>query len=361
MWMDKLVSIHSIRQVGLSNSDAEEYVEGEQHCGFDSQRGILRTQLLLLDYKQFKAARLIQRIFRGWRVRDLLKKQHRAAVTIQRIWRHYCKERHRVVEIQEETQSCVLISHHSSCVKIQALFRGWYSRKYINNMMYLKNIQLAAMEDILHSIIYKLHSMKRTDQLPGILAFREGETLGKVEDFMSTMTYRLFNRYVGRKWAMSKTILESQRMDFKKAVEYTWAPYFGNDHINVCNPPPPPRPPKSYERREYDVSQAFMASKRDVQEQKAMSKSISRRTRNHILKALPSNQKRFCRDLIHSMKRWTIDEHQKLNIPDDLRVDSNLKGFLEELQGYLTSLNYIENCDCLRDSPHPHKLTPRFD
>ncbi|KAH8263320.1 hypothetical protein KR044_007344, partial [Drosophila immigrans] len=185
-------------------------------------------------------------------------KQRRAATIIQRNWRHYNLRHNAIARLQDVTQSRVMISFHSNCIKIQALFRGWYSRKYINNMLYLKNIQLSAVEDILHSIIYKMHSLKRTEHLPGILTFRQGEPLSKVEDFMATMSYRLYNRYVSRKWAMSKTIIESQRADFKKAVEYTWAPYFGNDHINVCNPPPPPKAPKTYERREYDVSQAFM-------------------------------------------------------------------------------------------------------
>jgi len=134
-----------------------------------------RTQLLLLDYKQFKAARLIQRNYRGWSVRHMIKKRHRAAIIIQRIWRKYVTNRNLINNLQNTTQSKVLMTFNSSSIKIQALFRGWWSRKYINNMIYLKTIQLNAVEDILHCIIYKLHTLKRTEKLPGLLTFREEE------------------------------------------------------------------------------------------------------------------------------------------------------------------------------------------
>ncbi|KAH8377922.1 hypothetical protein KR093_007973 [Drosophila rubida] len=354
MWTEKLLSVHSARQAAYGSSETDEYVVDEDQNVDDVERQMLRTQLLVLDYKQFKAARLIQRTFRGWHVRVLMARRRRAAIVIQRAWRKYSGVHFMIVNMQAITQSVVELSYNDSCIKIQSLFRGWYSRKYINNMMYLKNIQLNALEDILHSIIYKLHTLKRTEKLPGILTFRTGESLSKIEEFMATMAYRLYNRYVGRKWAMHRSIIESQRMDFLKAVEYTWAPYYGNDHINVCNPPPPPKVLKNYERREYDVSQTFMASRREVQSHKCKKASPSKRARVTIA---ANNQMRFCRDLVHSMQRWNLDDNSKLIIPDDV-LCGNFKDFLKELQGYLTTMNYIENCDCLRDSSKMHGLTP---
>jgi len=89
-----------------------------------------------------------------------------------------------------------------------------------------------------------------------------------VEDLVSTLTYRLYNRYVGTKWIAAKAHMDKQRSDFEKSTLYTWAPYYGNDPINVCAPPPISKATKVYERREYDVTQNFLTAKRIVQEHK---------------------------------------------------------------------------------------------
>ncbi|XP_034473284.1 uncharacterized protein LOC117780750 [Drosophila innubila] len=348
MWPQGLTSYHSILLRHQIHADFEEDYNNDKIPRVDLNQNICRTQLLLLDYKQFKAARLIQRHFRGWSVRHMMHKQRRAAIIIQRKWRIYLIKKNILINYQNKTQSNILMTFNSNSIKIQALFRGWWSRKYVNNMIYLKSIQVKAVEDILHCISYELHTMKRNNQLPGYLSLRQGDCLRKVEDLISTLTYRLYNRYVGMKWLDTRAYMNKQRSDFANSIFYTSVPYYGNDPINVCAPPPPPKSIKIYDRREYDVTQALMAGKKIKPEHKGKHPKYRKRQ----IKDQGISCKLFCKDLVYSMKRWNIGDQHKLIIPDDI-LDGNLQEFIMDLKGYLEKNNYVENCDCVRDKPNP--------
>lgn len=72
-------------------------------------------------------------------------------------------------------QTNIVTSFNKSSLKIQKTYRGWHSRKFINNMLYLKNIQISALEDIIRTMIYKMHTLNVRNELPGILSFRDKE------------------------------------------------------------------------------------------------------------------------------------------------------------------------------------------
>ncbi|KAL7740897.1 hypothetical protein ACLKA6_014059 [Drosophila palustris] len=321
----------------------------------DLDQHIFRTQLLVLDYKQFKAARHIQRYFRGWKVRHLNRKQKRAAVIIQRAWRKHLTRRNLVINFQNRTQSMILMTYNLSSIKIQALYRGWWSRKHINNMIYLKNIQLNAVEDILHCLSYELHKIKRNEKIPGLLSMRQGNCLRKVEELVSTLTYRLYNRYVEARWIHAKANQEKHRTDFANSVFYTAVPFYGNDDINYCTPPPSPTGVKNYKSRECDFTQAFREANRSVQEHKV--KQPIHKYRNRYIMEKGLRCRLFCKELICGMKHWKIGDEYKLNIPDDI-FNGNLQEFIMDLKGYLEALHYVENCNCLRGKKNTDPLAP---
>lgn len=128
-------------------------------------------QLQLLDYKHFKAARTIQSHFRGWRVRQSMKNRQHAATVLQRAWRLFIGKRCLISTLQEHVQKSILIMFNNASRKIQALFRGWWERKYINNVVFLEEMRLHCMEDLLTGYAYKLHTMMRTQHLPGSMSF----------------------------------------------------------------------------------------------------------------------------------------------------------------------------------------------
>lgn len=132
---------------------------------------IYSTQLLILDYKQFKAARIIQKAIRGWLVRCEMKRRNHAALVIQRTWWRYIGTRSRSSFAQKMLQTKIVDTFNNSSVKIQSLFRGWYSRKYNNNLRYLNIVQVRALEDILRSMALKMYKLNEENKLPGVLSF----------------------------------------------------------------------------------------------------------------------------------------------------------------------------------------------
>lgn len=133
--------------------------------------GICSTQLLILDYKQFKAARIIQKAIRGWLVRMEMKRRNNAALVIQRTWWRYIGKHFRSSLAQQMLQTKIVDTFNNSSIKIQSFFRGWYSRKFDNNFRYLKIVQVRALEDILRCMVLKMCKLNEQNKLPGVLSF----------------------------------------------------------------------------------------------------------------------------------------------------------------------------------------------
>lgn len=132
---------------------------------------IYSTQLLILDYKQFKAARIIQKSIRGWLVRMEMKRRNNAALVIQRTWWRYIGKHFRSSLAQQMLQTKIVDTFNNSSIKIQSFFRGWYSRKFDNNFRYLKIVQVRALEDILRCMVLKMCKLNEQNKLPGVLSF----------------------------------------------------------------------------------------------------------------------------------------------------------------------------------------------
>lgn len=131
-----------------------------------------RTEILIKDYFEFKAARCIQRFVRGWLVRILMAKQIRAAIIIQTEWRRFLCQRLYFCKLEALIQQRVEEHYFRAAQKIQAAYRGWWSRQNIHDHNRLTRLSTWAGEDLLHCVAFKLHHLIRTYVIPGIYSLR---------------------------------------------------------------------------------------------------------------------------------------------------------------------------------------------
>ncbi|EDW57616.2 uncharacterized protein [Drosophila virilis] len=343
----------SIRSVFLDIDDEQDesddlFIDFKQH-----QFG---PQLQLLDYKQFKAARTIQRHFRGWRVRQSMKIRQHAATVLQRSWRLYISKRHLISTCQERVQKNILIMFNNASLKIQAFFRGWWVRKHINNVFLLKEMQLHSLEDLLTGYAYKLHTMMRTQHLPGLMSFCRNPDMQRMEDLIACMSYRFYNQLVGPKFLSTRAILEMHRRKFADSAFLTWVPYAGFDHIDDCYSPPSEKQSKIYDQREYDIIQIFLPSDHLTENKKKMQwdKEKSIRRKSHTL---CDKTRRFCKDLVLSMKYWPMCNACKIKVTDRL-LGPALGEFLDNVKASLEAIHQVANCNCQRDTRHEGYFQP---
>ncbi|XP_032592488.1 uncharacterized protein LOC116805331 [Drosophila grimshawi] len=327
------------------NSDystmSQQLDEASEECSPALDQHLMRTQLLLLDYKQFKAARSIQRFYRGWQVRHLIEKQRHAAIVIQRSWRSFTAMRHFALMAQIHTQTTIVDMFNDSSLKIQKLFRGWWSRKYINNMLYLKNMQFNCLENVLNDCALKLHSLHRSALLPGYYDFCEDHLRTKVDALVTSLSYRLYNRYMANKYATAKSFQAQMRHQFLDSAYWTSVPYPGFSHTwNIET--------KVYGLREYDVAREFTAESEINYRKKNQLKSTESKLR---IRSVHSNENSFCADLIARMKLWHVCEECKLLRSEDLKK-INITEILDHIKNRLEELN----CNCQRDKHYKNPL-----
>ncbi|XP_064553765.1 uncharacterized protein LOC135439069 [Drosophila montana] len=305
-------------------------------------------QQQLLDYKQFKAARTIQRYYRGWRVRQSMKRMQHASTVMQRTWLRFIGKRHLISIGEELVQESILKMLNKAAIKIQALFRGWWVRKHINNMFYLKEIQLNCIEELLAGYAHSLHNMMRTQQLPGYMSLCKNPHVQRVEDLMETMSYRFYNRYVGTRFVSDRATLEIHRREFRDSKFWNWVPYAGFNHTGECHQPPPEKQPKTYTVREYDVVQIFTSVGRmtEIKKKKLRAKEDKIRRKSH---ALCDNERRFCKDLVTRMTAWPMCNACKVKVTDTL-LGPNLGEFLDNVKASLEAIHQLGNCNCQRDT-----------
>lgn len=133
------------------------------------------TPLLLLDYVQFLAARTIQSHWRSHLSRLLQDRRRKAAITIQRWWRGFNTRRKHFDFVEDLLQKRLLEFYNKSATKIQALFRGWWTRRTVHDVYALQNMQACAAADLLNCVAYKLHHLLRTYSIPGIYSLRNSK------------------------------------------------------------------------------------------------------------------------------------------------------------------------------------------
>lgn len=246
----------------------------------------ISTKLLILDYKQFKAARLIQKIIRGWLARCWMKRRNNAAKVIQRAWWRYIGKRYRSSLAQEMLQTFIVGTFNNSSLKIQALFRGWHSRRHIYNMLHLNMIQKQALEEILTNMVHKMRKINQRNELPGVLTFSDNRWAFqnkiivkifytyeyiyifliyffsiRVEKFLTTLTYRIYNWYVANDMNSLRAMREERRIDFLNSAHYTKIPFMSvvENCSKVVSPEMFERAGKTYTIKDFEVAEAFTA------------------------------------------------------------------------------------------------------
>ncbi|KAH8403288.1 hypothetical protein KR222_009711, partial [Zaprionus bogoriensis] len=198
-------------------------------------------------------------------------KREKAAITIQRAWRYYQAKRHRIQFAQKLLQDTIENTFVVKSIKIQALFRGWQSRKYFNNMHYLKIVQLNGLEEVLRCMVYKMHTIYRWKELPGLRTLRKDCSI-KLEEYLSTMKYRFYNQNLGNRLEMHKTMRAYRRKEFEAAKEYTWLPFLSD--LN-CKPGAIFDPiSKIYTTRNDDVAKAFIHGQNQEKAQKKQARLL---------------------------------------------------------------------------------------
>ncbi|CAD7080374.1 unnamed protein product [Hermetia illucens] len=169
-------------------------------------------------HKKFLAARLIQKTFRGYLVRKSIKICHETAITIQKNYRRY-RARQQFFELLEQTirdQFCQHFNHEAT--NIQKIYRGFYSRKYINDFMKLRQTQRQAAKDLILCVAHKLHHLLRTKQIPGIYSLRNSNCLSKVEELLASLRFKEYNEQVRKErsaYKQSLAVLATARKDGK--------------------------------------------------------------------------------------------------------------------------------------------------
>ncbi|XP_030569821.1 uncharacterized protein LOC115769246 [Drosophila novamexicana] len=340
----------------LVSLDIDEENDESDDLFIDFKQKHFGPQLQLLDYKHFKAARTIQSHFRGWRVRQSMKNRQHAATVLQRAWRLFIGKRCLISTLQEHVQKSILIMFNNASRKIQALFRGWWERKYINNVVFLEEMRLHCMEDLLTGYAYKLHTMMRTQHLPGSMSFNGNPDLQRIEDLMACMSYRFYNRFVDTKFLSSRAILEMHRRKFADSAFLTWVPYAGFNRIGDCYVPPPEKQHKEYDQLENDIAKIILPSDRmnENKKKKLRDKEESIRRKSH---PLCDNKRRFCKDLVLSMSSWPMCNACKVTVTDRL-LGPDFGEFLDNVKASLEAIHQVANCNCQRDTRHEGYFQP---
>ncbi|XP_030080500.1 uncharacterized protein LOC115483292 isoform X2 [Drosophila hydei] len=281
-----------------------------------------------------------------------MRRQRKAARIIQHAWSRYIGRRHLILVAQDRTQESLQILYYNASLKIQSFFRGWWSRKHVNNLLFLKNMQLQCVEELLHSYALKLRRMMRTGELPGYIDFNKQKEYTKVKDILTALTYRFYNRYVCNKYMTVRTQENERQREFMDAVLRTWVPYSGFNHNAACQ-----RwtdnfdiVPKVYALREYDVAQFFMSQTRT---QLNTSQKKSMQAKRQEMKVLQERQ--FCRDVANSMRFWSVCNACKGKLVDSV-MTKQFKEYLADIKSDLEAMDYMPNCNCTCEYLHQDTL-----
>ncbi|XP_016962147.1 uncharacterized protein LOC108032683 [Drosophila biarmipes] len=280
-----------------------------------------RLKFALLEYKQFKAARVIQCHVRGYLVRKCLDRRAQAATTISRWWRGFWVRRVKFASIQLLLQQRINQYHHDMATKIQALFRGWMTRQYFQDFQGMKSLRMQYAEDMLSALYRNLYKMRKNHLLPGVYALRETDLLSKIEDLSSTFGFRFHNGRVRAAIAMKRTFINDRRNEFIRSCTYSKAPYPGPYSDNL--PAAEFTLPKKIGPRLQRTILVYDKSMRDKHVEKVyMNYSTKRRISMNVLREGKRN--RFCKDFIRRimankrMARKQVDRKAIQIFLDDL-------------------------------------------
>ncbi|XP_043947902.1 abnormal spindle-like microcephaly-associated protein homolog isoform X2 [Drosophila biarmipes] len=312
-------------------------------------RIISRTWLLLLDYKQYKAARTIQSNWRGFFYRRRFENRRKAAITIQRWWRGFSVRNNHYRFVENMLQRRLVDHYHRSATKIQALFRGWRSRLTIHDNSKLLRLQVCAAEDLLNCVAFKLHHLLRTYAIPGVYSLKNSNCLSRVEKLLASLHFRFHN---GREKLQIAKYLADRKKDqrnFKKSERLSDVPFRGARYWSQCKPKCEAalKLSKDIDKRMFRIIEMYDASQRDAQAalaQKNLAYKKQKKLMSNIKKSAERNKRDFCGDVIASMRRWKILVENNLSVDKNIfRKPENIEKFLAEISAYGQE---FESCTC---------------
>uniref|UniRef100_A0A1B0A8D4 Uncharacterized protein n=1 Tax=Glossina pallidipes TaxID=7398 RepID=A0A1B0A8D4_GLOPL len=318
---------------------------------------ICRTEMLIKDYFEFKAARCIQRFVRGWLVRILMAKQIRAAIIIQTEWRRFLCQRLYFRKLQGLTQQRIEEHYFRAAQTIQAAYRGWWTRQYIHDHVRLTRLSTWAGEDLLHCVAFKLHHLIRTYVIPGVYSLKNATTLSKVEELLASLSYKQCNGHSQKVHRERTHQIGLAKKHFVCSKFATKIPYGGLDMYNQCAQKYQTLfSEKDADRKMAKILQMYaLAHRGDPRVVKIRhGKSIGA-----TLVCLPPPTT-FCGDIIRSMKRWKIIKESGLTVDEHiLERPQNVENFLKEIQWKWDKLK--GNCHCehasIKELEKGNKLT----
>ncbi|XP_034473234.1 uncharacterized protein LOC117780712 [Drosophila innubila] len=309
-----------------------------------------RTSLLILDYKQFRAAQRIQKYWKRYHERQM-SYQLDAAVSIQRWWRGF-RQRRKYIQLVEEKLHQRLWEHFNrSATKIQAFYRGWFVRQTVHNAYSLRRMQLCAAEELLSCVAYKLHHLLRTYSIPGVYSLRNSKCLSKVEKMLTSTTFRFHNDRARYYQSQMANMTESRRAEFNANRAFTKVPYSGPNFNTLCKVPCDSSVfgSKYMDSRMYKIIEGYEKSQLDQKMQKMKHSLANRKFRLHVENILSQKvhtQRDFCGDVIESMRKWKIWDDQNVSISKSIfKSPELLSNFLDEAADFLKDFQNI-TCHC---------------
>ncbi|KAH8252579.1 hypothetical protein KR032_000662 [Drosophila birchii] len=327
----------------------------------------IRTSLLLLDYKQFKAARNIQRSWRRFHNRSIFRNRTKAAITIQRWWRGYSTRSKHFSFVENLLQERLVRHYHDSATKIQALFRGWKIRQTVHNNNRLRQMQVCAAEDLLNCVAFKLHHLLRTYAIPGVYSLRNSNCLSRVEKLLASLHFRFRNGRVKSQKVGNEADQKTEENGSKKSpcqqnISTRHTQYWSQcksecyDYLKVA---------KDMDKRMYRIIEMYDAAQKElggtIQKKRLKQSEWGKRFSCHrfsfisliekykkviekVQKSAERNKRDFCGDVIASMRRWNFLIENKIHVDKNVfRNPENLEHFLTEISELATE---YDNCSC---------------
>ncbi|KAL9898314.1 uncharacterized protein ACN427_006518 [Glossina fuscipes fuscipes] len=326
----------------LKNTHSEYWEHDGDECS--NIEVMTRTQTSIRDYLEFKAARSVQRFVRGWLLRNRLAKRICAAIIIQAEWRRFYYQRLYVRKLENILQQRVEEYYFCAAQKIQAIFRGWWSREHIHDHFRLKRLQIRAGEDLLHCVAFKLHHLIRTYVIPGVYSLKNTRTLSKVEELLASMTFKQCSDRAFEVNSQLAMNAQYAKLRFNDSAATTQIPFAGPSIYNLCEP----KCVALYSERDADRKMAKIlhmyeeACREDPKIFKSRVKSSKAAGCRRMYLPPPTT---FCGDLIRSMKKWKIIKEKHPAVDKSIfEMPQNVVNFLKEVRSEWNILH--GNCHC---------------
>ncbi|XP_032575347.1 uncharacterized protein LOC116801231 [Drosophila sechellia] len=346
------ISLKSSNSSVFLEDDQFENLEEEHEDCISLSSDLTRVQSVILDHKQFKAARTIQRYFHGWLVRENYRKLLKSAIIIQKWWRRFEAQRNLLYVAESALQSAVLAHYEKSATLIQTLYRGWWSRKHIFDLTMLKSVQIMLAKDLIHSLLKYLHATKNSEMLPGIYTIRDSSIcLETLEELMATFGFRYYNDHACYKMKETLSMVAQSRKVFTSTSYFTDVPYPGFNDRGFCGPQQhSTMTVNAKDQEHYELIHIFLTGSRKMGmttakiEQKIA--NLAEENRLNMLIKRDNKKKSFIKRIYLDMKNWHYSNGDPI-LPISLFKNSEMPAVLESAKKTLESIfGELEPCVC---------------